>query len=301
MITVIAEVGINHCGRIADALRLVDVAVEAGADVVKFQIYHTDRLLREVPDRELLRSCELTIDEHARIKLHCDALGIEWLVSCFDREAVELALELGVTEIKVGSGELVNHGLITHIAARGAKLLLSTGMATLDEVFRAVGAFKTARNPGKMGIVFDHHGPVRVPYQNVSLLHCVSNYPTAFEHCNLQAIQTLKRNFFCPVGFSDHTIGFDAAVAAVATGAEIIERHIMLAPGCPDDAVSFSPENFRGYVATIRRAERMMGDGEKRPMPGELEMAQRVRFRWHVPTDSALGREAAQPGEGDQA
>ena len=285
MIKIIAEAGIAHCGRVEDAIKLVNAAHAADADVVKFQLYHTDQLVRDVPNWGPLKSCELTPREHERVKQHCDAIGIEWMASCFDTDAVDLAIQLGAKTIKVGSGEIVNHDLLHYIARTGKHLLLSTGAATMIEVDLAVQ-------------VFDHANPEK-PWEKLSLLHCVSAYPASFEDCNLLAMFALKRRFWLrPVGFSDHTIGFDAAVAAVGVGAEIIERHIMLAPGCPDEAVSFTPETFRGYVATIRRAERMMGNGVKQPTAAELKIRDDIRYRWHVPPDRTSGRETAELGEG---
>ena len=283
MIKIIAEAGINHNGKLIDALRLVDAAHEAGADIVKFQIYHTDKLVRSVPNQGLLKYCELTHREHARIADYCSERGIEWMASCFDKEAVDVAASLRPYSIKVGSGEIVNLNLLRYIAHMGQRLLLSTGAATMREIEQAV----TAYNGGKRKS-FD---------KRISLMHCISAYPASLDDCNLRVIHTLRNSFHCRVGFSDHTIGFDAAVAAVGTGVVIIEKHIMLKPGCPDEAVSLTPENFRGYVATIRRAERMMGDGNKRPVAAELEIREKARFRWHVPTDRAAGCEESQPGK----
>ena len=280
MIKIIAEAGINHNGRLLDALQLVDTAAIAGADVFKVQIYHTAALKRPVPNEEQLKACELSLSDHCFIKRCCEEMRIEWMASCFDEYAVDLAIQLGAKTIKVGSGELVNHRLLEHIGSRGKDLLLSTGMSTLAEVEAAVMAYDFAAPSGE-----------------VSLLHCVSCYPTSFEDCNLRAIRTLRERMFCPVGFSDHTKGFDAALIAVGMGAEIIERHIMLAPGCPDEAVSLTPENFRGYVAAIRRAEKMMGDGIKKPVEAEMQMRKEARHRWHVPTDRAAGCEESQPGK----
>ena len=267
MIKIIAEAGINHMGMLGGALGLAKAAAEASADAVKFQFYHTSKLVRDVPNGELLKSCEMHPLEWIRVKNWCDDLGLEMFASCFDEGAVDFACTLGMRTIKVGSGELVNHGLLEYIGSRGKDLLLSTGMSTLEEVEQAVMAYDFSAPSGE-----------------VSLLHCVSCYPTSFEDCNLRAIRTLKERMFCPVGFSDHTKGFDAALIAVGMGAEIIERHIMLAPGCPDEAVSLTPENFRGYVAAIRRAEKMMGDGIKKPAQAEMEMMEKTRYRWHKET-----------------
>lgn len=281
MIRLIAEAGINHCGRIEWGHALIAAAHAAGADVVKFQLYHTETLVRDVENRALLAACELNHAQHRELKQHCEDLGIEWMVSCFDERAVDEAIELGARTIKLGSGELVNHDLLRYIKRRDQPLLLSTGMSTMQEIAQALDAF---------GYAWGEDG--------VELLHCVSLYPAPAQSCNLRVIEHLREVFGCLVGFSDHTIGFDAAIAGVGAGAQIIERHIMLDRDCPDEAVSLGPEDFAKYVAAIRRAELMMGEGVKRPQPGELEMAQKVRYRWHVPPTGATRREKSQSGEG---
>lgn len=263
---IIAEAGINHCGDWLRALDLVDAAHAAGADAVKFQIYHADTMLHG--DRKTLKACELSDAAHRAVKAHCDEIGIQWMASCFDEAAVDLCVELGASIIKVGSGEITNLPLMAHIGRTGRRLILSTGMSELDDIFQAVAAFKAA-------------GGVK---DDLALLHCVSNYPTSPQHCNLKAMFTLRRNFTCPVGFSDHTAGLGAAaVAAVAMGASIIEKHFTVRPDCPDAAVSLSAEELRVYVAAIRNAESMLGTGEKVLQPGELQMLRKARGRWYRP------------------
>ena len=268
MTYIIAEAGIAHGGKASEAFKLVDAAFDAGADCVKFQLYHADAMVRDNGQRGILKSCELAVEHYRALKDYADDLGIDFLLSCFDLKAVDVAMGLGLTKIKVGSGELTNHALLKHIGEHKRELILSTGMSTMDDIFRGVGAFKDA-------------GGV-----TLTLLHCVSLYPTPTEHANLRAMHTLRRNFFCPIGFSDHTASFDAMVAAVAIGAAIIERHIMHNPFCVDAVVSLMPDGFRAYVATARRTEKMMGHGEKILMPGEDEMQVISRNRWHVPPDS---------------
>lgn len=259
---IIAEAGINHNGNWTVALDLVDAAFDAGADAVKFQIYHADKMIKG--DKSVLQKYQLTPEAHKAVAAHAREIGIEWLASVFDQEALETAVECHARRIKVGSGEITNLPLLADIGRSGLPLILSTGMSVIDDVFEAVAAYQGAGG------------------NKLTLLHCVSNYPTMHDQCNLKAIDTLKRNFFCPVGFSDHTTSFDAAVAAVAFGAQMIERHFYTVPDCPDKAVSLSKEELKGYVATIRRTEAMMGDGDRTELQaGEQEMQKKCRGRWY--------------------
>lgn len=258
---IIAEAGINHCGDWMKALDLVDAAFDAGADAVKFQIYHAEQMIKG--DKDALRKYELSTQAHKAVSAHAREIGIEWFASVFDIEALHVAMACGAKRVKVGSGEITNFPLLAAIGATGLPLILSTGMSVMDDIFQAVAAFKGAGG------------------SKLTLLHCTSNYPTQHNQCNLQGIAALRRNFFCPVGFSDHTTSFDAAVAAVAFGASVIERHFTIVPDCPDKAVSLYPEELKGYVATIRRTEEMMGDGDRNTLqPGEQEMQDKARGRW---------------------
>lgn len=265
MIKIIAEAGINHNGVWSKALDLVEAAHKAGADAVKFQYYHTDLLVRDVPNRELLKRCELSLKAHRAVKAYCDELGIEWMVSCFDLKAVDQAVALGALSIKVGSGEIVNLKLIEHIGRHKKPIILSTGMSTEDDIIHAIHAY---RDTGS---------------EDLTLLHCVSNYPTETDHLNMRVVETLRDFFNCSVGFSDHCLDGMASYLAVACGVSMIEKHIMLDRfECPDSNVSLRPVSFMNYVDTIRRAEHAMGDGVKRLQPGEEEMQKLCRYRWHA-------------------
>ncbi len=261
-VQIIAEAGVNHDGKWERALDLVDIAKEAKADFVKFQIFNAETC--KGPYREILKPLQLSYAHFTAIKAHCDEVGIKFMASCFDCAAVDFVDSIGCDVVKVGSGEITNYRLIERVANSGMELILSTGMSTLEDVQTAVGGFLI--NDGN----------------DITLLHCVSNYPTAAEHCNLRAINTLRDIFQTRVGFSDHTLGFDAMVAAVAMGAEVIEKHFTYHnPGAgPDHHMSLSPENLRGYVATIRRTEMMLGTGVKILQPGETEMQKIARGRW---------------------
>jgi N-acetylneuraminate synthase len=267
---VIAEAGVNHNGDAALARRLVDAAVEAGADAVKFQTFRTEALVscnapkaayqRETAgggegQREMLRRLELGREQHAEIQQHCTKRGILFFSTPFDEESADLLEALHVMLFKLPSGEITNLPLLRHVAAKGRPIILSTGMSTLEEVAQAVAAIDGAGNGG------------------LALLHCVSAYPAPTAEMNLRAMDTLRERFGVPVGLSDHTLGIEVAVAAVARGASIVEKHLTLdktLPG-PDHRASLDRAEFTALVRAIRSVESALGDGEKRPMPSEMD------------------------------
>lgn len=265
---VIAEAGINHNGSVDLALKLVDAARGAEADAVKFQLFRVEEqvsagaMTAEYQQRgtgatnmrEMARRYDLPWEAHRIIVEHCRRVGITYMLSCFDPAAVDFALELGCECIKVGSGEITNYPLLAHIARTGVPILLSTGMSTLEEV---AGAVDHIRESGG---------------EALALFHCVSSYPTHPGAVNLRAMQTLERAFRVPVGFSDHTVGSEVAVAAVALGACIVEKHFTtdkMLPG-PDHAMSLDAREFSDFVAAIRNSEAALGDGRKQPSVDEF-------------------------------
>jgi N-acetylneuraminate synthase/N,N'-diacetyllegionaminate synthase len=272
---VVAEVGVNHNGRLDLAERLVDAAAAAGADAVKFQTWKTDELVtRSAPLAEYQRGDgpaktqydllrELELDEAAlgSLKARAESRGLLFFSTPDEESSADLLERLDVPAFKIGSGEVTNLRLLRHVAAKGRPLMLSTGMATIAEVAEAVRAIETAGNRGLI------------------LMHCVSAYPSPVEESNLEAIDTLRSAFGCPVGFSDHTMTVETATAAAARGAAVIEKHITLdrtMPG-PDHRASFDGVQFRAMVDAIRRVESSLGDGVKRPMPSELPNRSVVR------------------------
>lgn len=262
MTFIVAEAGVNHDGRLDQALRLVDIAKAAGADYIKFQIF--DAASCKGPMRSTLAPLQLPWGEFRIIKAHCANSGIRFLASVFSCSDVDFIVDLGCSRGKVGSGELTNLKLIRHMGHAGLEMILSTGMATLDEIETALAEFQLAGG------------------QKFTLLHCVSNYPTQLEHCNLRAIETLREEFRCPVGFSDHTLTSWAAIAAVSLGAVMLEKHFtydMQAPG-PDHRMSLQPDVLRDYVQTVRLTEKILGTGEKVLQPGEEKMRETARGRW---------------------
>jgi N-acetylneuraminate synthase len=270
---VIAEAGVNHNGRLELALALCDAALRVGADAVKFQTFRAEDLV--VPgaptagyqqrqtghddQAAMLRQLELSEEDHFALKRHCDSLGIEFLSTPFSRAAVAMLTGLGVRRFKLPSGELTHRALIETAAATGLPLIVSTGMATHAEIDEALTWVRA----------------VRGSLSDVTILHCTSAYPAEDAMLNLSAISTMRAAWPVAVGYSDHSLGIDAALAAVALGATVIEKHLTLdrtLPG-PDHAASLEPADFEAMVLGIRRVERMLGDGRKEPQPAEREVA----------------------------
>lgn len=268
---VIAEAGVNHNGEMKKALALVDAAVAAGADAVKFQTFSAKRLTAaDAPkaayqkrggragetQRQMLQKLELSEAQHRVLAKRCRREGIDFLSSPFDEESLELLMRVGVPALKLPSGELTNHPLLRRAAKSGKPLIVSTGMATLAEVASAVRALEPAR-------------------RRLVLLHCVSAYPAEPAWANLRAIETLAKAFRVPVGWSDHMLGNEVSFAAAARGACVLEKHLTLdrrLPG-PDHAASLEPREFAALVAGVRAVESALGDGVKRPVAAEREIA----------------------------
>ncbi len=272
---IIAEAGVNHNGRLALALRLVDEAKKAGADAVKFQTFTAETLClpgapkaayqkRAVPGRsqfEMLKKLELSRADFEKILRRCRRAGILFLSSPFDEASAAFLAGLGVPAFKIPSGELTNTPLLARSAGYGRPLLLSTGMADLREIREALRVARAAGN------------------RRVVLFQCTSNYPTAPANAHLRVIPALAKAFGIPVGFSDHTEGIESALAAVALGACAVEKHFTLSrrlPG-PDHAVSLEPKGLAALVRGIRVVERALGRAEKRPLPSELPVRRVAR------------------------
>lgn len=277
---VIAEAGVNHDGEVGLAHELVDVAARCGADAVKFQTFRPESLVAAgaaaapyqrdrgaSTQREMLARLALPRTAWAELASHAADRGLVFLSTPFDVESLETLLEIGVQALKVPSGELDNLELIARTASCGLPVILSTGMGTLDEVAAALEAASVA--PG------------------VALLHCVTAYPAPVESSNLRAIPAMAERFRVPLGWSDHTEGYVTAVAAVALGASILEKHFTMdrsRPG-PDHAASADPDQLASYVAAVRSAEASLGDGIKRPAASELENVEFARRSYHATRD----------------
>ena len=268
-VLVIAEAGVNHNGDLKTAMKLVDAALSAGADAVKFQAFRADRLVtRDAPKAlyqvhetgrgsqfDMLKALELSNEQFGKLFAHAKAAGIPFLASPFDADSLAMLVDLGVEAIKLGSGELTDLPLLRRAAMTGKPLLLSTGMADEEEIGEALSAIEEAGKPAPP----------------VVLLHAVSSYPCPLEEANVKAVATLAASFGRPVGYSDHTEGDLAALAAVALGASVIEKHLTLdrTMECPDHKASMEPVEFGDLVRKIRSLEKAMGTGEKVPQPSE--------------------------------
>lgn len=275
---VIAEAGVNHNGDFELAKQLIDAAAEAGADVVKFQTFNADRQVTRTAKKadyqtqttdskesqhEMLRSLELTPEMHKELIAHCAARSIGFLSTGFDIESVDLLVSLGQDRFKIPSGEITSLPYLRHIGRLGKKVILSTGMATLGEIEAAIE-------------VIDQAG---TPRENITVLHCTTEYPTLMAEVNLRAMQSIHTAFGVAVGYSDHTSGIEVAIAAVAMGASVIEKHFTLdrnLPG-PDHKASLEPDELRAMVVAIRNIEIALGDGIKRLTPSEIRNKPIVR------------------------
>jgi len=263
---IIAEAGVNHNGDLALAIQLIDVAAKAGADVVKFQTFSADRLVTtharkadyqaQATDagesqHAMIRRLELTRDMHEALVAHCRARGIRFLSAGFDTESIDLLVQLGQDSFKIPSGEITNLPYLRRVGRCGKPVMLSTGMATLGEIEAALGALEEAGTPRG----------------RITVLHCTTEYPAPMADVNLRAMLAIRDAFGVAVGYSDHTLGIEVAIAAVALGATVIEKHVTLdrnLPG-PDHKASLEPDELRAMVMAIRNVEQAMGDGIKRP------------------------------------
>jgi N-acetylneuraminate synthase len=292
---VIAEAGVNHSGSLETALALVDAAADAGADIVKFQTFNANALAgrsarkadyqqrtTDAAESQLamLQRLELPQSAHHALIAHAKARRIEFLSTPFDPHSLEFLLSLDLPRIKIGSGDLTNAPLLHAVAKSGATLILSTGMATLGEVEEALGVLAH-------GYISGNETPSIAAFRaawcdpaarqhlarHVSLLHCTTEYPCPPGDVNLKAMAAMEAAFQLPVGYSDHTDGFEISLAAVALGAGIIEKHLTLdrnAEG-PDHAASLEPADFKRMVSAIRNIEGALGDGVKAPKDSEVK------------------------------
>ncbi len=275
---VIAEIGVNHNGNLNIARELIDAATDAGADAVKFQTYQTNLLVTRTASKatyqiaatgksesqyEMLSSLQLSYEQHHTLMMYCQEREVEFLSSPFDIESIDSLIEMGVSKIKIPSGELTNLPYLRHIGSLGKPIIMSTGMATLNEVRSAMDVLESA-------------GAMRA---KITLLHCSTEYPASISGVNLKAMITLKDTFNVQVGYSDHTIGSEVSLAAVAMGASVIEKHLTL--DCrsygPDHKASMEPNDFKLMINAIRNVEMAFGSGEKKPNSTEMNNSNIVR------------------------
>jgi len=283
---VIAEAGVNHNGRLDVAKHLVDAAVEAEVDAVKFQTFHTEDLVTQgallapyqtrtqhTSQYEMLSDLELSEDALSKLVGYCENKSIEFLSTPYDRRSVDLLDELGVERFKVASADIVNKPLLQHIAAKKKQVILSSGMASMEEIAQAVSWL--------------HESGVR----DIVLLHCVSDYPSRLSDQNLRIIETLKSVFQLPVGFSDHTVGLTAPITAVSLGAAVVEKHFTLDTESrgPDHKASIEGDELIELVTKIRECERALGQPIKLVSQAEQNNAAKMRTSLHAATDLEAG------------
>jgi len=271
MTLIIAEAGVNHNGDLGMARELIAVAAAAGADLVKFQTFDAASLIAaDAPKAayqitatgddesqfDMVRKLELSAADHDVLIAECARHGIGFFSTAFDTRSFDLLLALGLDRVKVPSGEITNLPFLRHVAAAGKPIILSTGMATLGEIEDALNVLEAGGTPR----------------EHVTILHCNTEYPTPMRDVNLRAMTSIGAAFGTAVGYSDHTSGIEVAIAAVALGASVIEKHFTLdrrLPG-PDHAASLEPAELKAMVAAIRNIEVALGDGRKRPSPSEI-------------------------------
>lgn len=255
---IIAEAGINHNGDIETAKRMIVEAKKAGADAIKFQTYTTDkRVPKNSPIYEILKKCELTNSETKILSDFSRVNKIIFFSTPFDEECVDFLIKINTPLLKIASFDIVNHKLLDKAAKTKTPIILSRGMANTNEIDQAIRIFKKYNTP-------------------FALLHCVSSYPTNEENANLSIIRTLIKNYDCPVGYSDHTLGIDVPALSVAVGGCIIEKHFTLDKKMngPDHKLSCNPEELKELVSRVRTIEKILGTSEIRMLKCEQDTTQ---------------------------
>lgn len=278
---IIAEAGVNHNGDIKLAKKLIDAAAEAGVEYVKFQTFKTELLVSKNAKKadyqiknqksnddsqyNMLKKLELAEDTHYELLEYCKLKNVKFLSTAFDFESIDFLAKLGIDFFKIPSGELTNYPYLKRIAKKQLPVVISTGMANLDEIKNALEVFKT--------------NDFYKNNKNITVLHCSSEYPTPMNVVNLSAMNTIKSELNVNIGYSDHTLGIEIPIAAVAMGAKIIEKHFTLdktLPG-PDHKASLDPIELKNMVKAIRNIEQAIGNGKK--IPNELEIKNKPLVR----------------------
>jgi N,N'-diacetyllegionaminate synthase len=292
-VKIIAEAGVNHNGDFELAKKLIDVAAVAGADYVKFQTFNADRLVSKIAKKaeyqknnikdsdhtqySMLKSLEMPKQWHYDLYLYAQKMGIKFLSTGFDEESIDFLQHLGIEFFKAPSGEITNLQYLRRLARTGKPIILSTGMATLDEIRAAIS-------------VFISEGVIK---QNITVLHCNTEYPTPMSDVNLFAMNTIQRELGVSIGYSDHTLGIEVPIAAVALGASVIEKHFTLDRTMigPDHLASLEPKELKLMVEAIRNIElAISGNGKKEPSKSEAKNIAIVRKSLHYKTDLKKGQ-----------
>ena len=267
---IIAEAGVNHNGSLDLAKRLIEIAVDSGADAVKFQTFKAESLVSKNAQKadyqkqttdasesqfDMIKKLELDVETHKELIAYCQEKDIMFLSTPFDHESIDLLSDLGLQIFKIPSGEITNLPYLRHIGSLGKQVVLSTGMSNLEEVSDALDVLINA------GTFKD----------NITVLHANTMYPTPMEDVNLNAMLTMQKEFGVDIGYSDHTLGIEVDIAAVAIGASCIEKHFTLdrVMDGPDHKASLEPEELKAMVGAIRNIERALGSSEKKPSSSE--------------------------------
>ena len=275
---IIAEVGVNHNGLVSLAKQLIDVAVEAGADAVKFQTFKAENLVSKNTEKaeyqkrttsvsesqfDMLKKLELDMETHKELIAYCQEKDIMFLSTPFDHDSIHLLSDLGLQIFKIPSGEITNLPYLRHIGSLGKQVILSTGMSDLGEVGDALNILINA------GTSKD----------SITVLHANTMYPTPMKDVNLNAMLTIQKEFSVSVGYSDHTLGIEVDIAAVAMGASVIEKHFTLDKSMegPDHKASLDPQELKAMVSAIRNTEKALGSSKKKPSPSESKNIEVVR------------------------
>jgi N,N'-diacetyllegionaminate synthase len=272
MTLIIAEAGVNHNGDIKLAKDLIDIASNAGADIIKFQTFKAENLVTDKAKRaeyqikniknsgnqySMLKKLELTNEQFEQLKLYCDDKNIEFLSTAFDLDGLDFLVKIGIKRIKIPSGEINNLPFLAQASQYGLPIILSTGMSTLDEIKEALNIFL---NEG-------------VDKSQITILHCTTDYPTPLDSVNLLAMQTINKRMKVSVGYSDHTKNYEVPIAAVALGAQIIEKHFTKSRNLegPDHIASLEPLELAKMILSIRNTELLLGSHKKEPTLAEIE------------------------------
>lgn len=287
---IIAEAGVNHNGELPVALKMIDAAVAAGADAIKFQTFKAESLVSKTAKKaayqerttsheetqyDMLKKLELSYDAHVELVKYAKSRKIKFLSTPFDLESIEILDKLGLDTFKIPSGEITNLPYLEKIGNLKKKVILSTGMATIKEIEDALEILINAGTPKEF----------------ITVLHATTEYPAPYEEVNLNAIITIRNNFGVRVGYSDHTKGIEVPIAAVALGAEVIEKHFTLDRNMegPDHKASLEPNELAEMIRSIRNIEKALGNGIKKPSPSELKNLSIVRKSIHFSTDLPEG------------
>lgn len=289
---IIAEAGVNHNGDIELAKKLIDAAAEAGADYVKFQTFKTENIVSPVAAKaeyqkanmkadasetqfNMLKKLELSPGDHQVLIEHCKNKNIRFLSTAFDLQSIDLLCSLGGDLFKIPSGEITNYPYLKKIGALNKKVILSTGMCVMEEISEAID-------------LIERSGTKR---ENISVLHCTTDYPTAMQDVNLKAMQNIHETFNLDAGYSDHTLGIEVSIAAVAMGATIIEKHFTLDRQMegPDHKASLEPGELKAMVLAIRNIEKALGSKEKKPGAAEIKNKLIARKSIHVSKNMKAG------------